>query len=103
MSKSDNNLDEDCSVERVKSAIKGDKMMAKLDDAMRRAIPLAEQNKISPLAMVLIGTIWRDRERGKTLVMSHVKFMKSHNFSDEMDAKWDAAIAQLTEHKLLPE
>ena len=95
-------LDEECSIERVKSAIDGDEMKAQMDDACRRAIPLCESGQISPFAMTLIGTCWRAAEEGLTQRQAKAEFVRSHDGSGIMASSWDTAVCSLSEHNLLP-
>lgn len=101
--KAQRELDEDCAIERVKRAIEGDDTATKLDDAMRRATPLAETGEISPLAMVLIGTIYRGAHEGDTLAELKAFYVRQHDGSAAMADKWDRAIEQLRQHNLLPD
>jgi hypothetical protein len=95
-------LDEDCSIERVKAVIGGNMGLAKLDDAMRRAVPLSERNEISPLALSLVGTLHRGADAGWTLTQQRKHYLDNVGWSGEQVAKWDAAIGQLRRHNLMP-
>lgn len=96
-------IDEDCTIERVNSLLQGDKMIAKMDDALRRAVPLCEAGKISPLAMSLIGTLFRfDDEHGLSLSEARAWLIRGHDGSPQMAEGWDRAIDQLKQHNLLP-
>lgn len=95
-------LDDDCSIARVQAALENDMGLARLDDAMRRATPLAESGALSPLAMALVGTIYRAHDDGDSLAEMRASFVRGHDGSANMADAWDRAVEQITRHRLLP-
>jgi len=96
------NFDEDLTIERVNAAIRGDKMIVKIDDIMKLATPLIEKNQISPLAFWLIGTIWRATEQHSSLAEWRDDEIRARDGDPVRIAKLDESIEQLRKHKLLP-
>jgi hypothetical protein len=93
------NLDEDLSVARVTAALEGDRDAVRLDDAMRRAVPLAERGQLSPFAVCLLGTIYRGLADGDT-----VEEMRTAAIMDDVTIadRWQSSLDELTRHGLLP-
>lgn len=95
-------IEEDCTIERVKAALDGDTTTVRIDDAMRRATPLVESGRLSPIAFVLLGTIYRGHADGKGLADQKAEYVRLYNGSSKMSEKWDRAIVQLRTNDLLP-